>query len=87
MRAKEIPAVLEAAVREHFPEDVAQAITGDADALGAAVYHASYAADTPDDLEALIKAIAAEVDDHLADWLVSAAAAPAAWLASQIRDH
>lgn len=88
MRAKEIPAVLEAAVRKHFPEDVAAKINGDhEDALAAAARNAGYAADTPEDLDGLIKAIAADVDDRLADWLADDAEAPAAWLASQIRDH
>jgi hypothetical protein len=88
MRAKEIPDLLEAAVREHFPDDVAQAITGDhADALAAAARNAGYAADNPDDLDALVKAVAADVDDRLADWLVDEADAPAAWLAAKIRDY
>lgn len=87
MRAKEIPQHLQAAVRKHFPEDVAAAINGDSDALGAAAYNAGVAADTPQDLDNLIKSIASQVDDRLADWLVDDAEAPAAWLASQLRAY
>jgi hypothetical protein len=88
MRASEIPAVLAAAVREHFPEDVAAKINDDhEEAVAAAARNASYAAATPEDLDALIKAIADAVDDRLADWLVYDADAPAAWLAAQLRDY
>lgn len=84
MRATEIPAALEKAVREHFPRDVADAITRDTDALDAAIRNAQYAVDTAEELDLLIKAIASGVNDRLADWLVSTAAAPAAWLARQV---
>jgi hypothetical protein len=87
MRASQIPVVLEAAVREHFPKDVADAIAADTDGLQAAIRNAGYAADTPEELTALIGDIAAGVDDRLADWLMEQAQAPAAWLARQIRDH
>ncbi|MGW4801502.1 hypothetical protein ACWEPC_54710 [Nonomuraea sp. NPDC004297] len=88
MRAKDIPGPLWAAVRKHFPSDVADAITGDhEDAQAAAIRCATYAADTPDDLDAAVKAIAALVDDRTADWLVEDANSPAAWLAAQLRDY
>lgn len=86
MRARDIPAALDQAIREHFPDDVANAITSKSDAWGAAVRSVQYAVDTPGELDQLIKEIAAQVDDRLADWLVSSAAAPAAWLAKQIGD-
>jgi hypothetical protein len=86
MRARDIPEVLWSAVREHFPDDVADAITGDGeDARATAVRNAGYAADTADELDALVKKIAAAVDDRLADWLTEQAEAPAAWLARQLR--
>ncbi|WP_327591379.1 hypothetical protein OHA25_60620 (plasmid) [Nonomuraea sp. NBC_00507] len=88
MRARAIPLLLEAAVREYFPDDVAEAITSAQDGvLAAAACDAGYAADTPKDLTALVKAIAADVNDRLADWLVGPTARPAAWLARQLRGH
>ncbi|MEV0382908.1 hypothetical protein [Nonomuraea sp. NPDC050643] len=88
MRAKDIPDRLWSAVRKHFPGDVAEAIIGDhEDARAAAARCASYAADTPEDLDAAVKAIAAIVNDRTADWLVDDAEAPAAWLASQLRSY
>lgn len=87
MRAKDIPGHLWSAVRQHFPDDVADAIAGDhEEARAAAVRCAGYAADTPEDLDAAVKAIASLVNDRTADWLVDGADSPAAWLAAQLRD-
>uniref|UniRef100_UPI003F494434 hypothetical protein n=1 Tax=Streptosporangium sp. CA-256172 TaxID=3240076 RepID=UPI003F494434 len=87
MRAHLIPDLLTEAIRTHFPDDVAEAITADTEPMAAAIHLAGQAASSPEELTALIAAIAADVDDRLADWLAERAENPAAWLATQIRDH
>ncbi|MGJ6962545.1 hypothetical protein ACSDR0_11610 [Streptosporangium sp. G11] len=87
MRARLIPDLLNEAICAHFPDDVAAAITADSVAMAAAIHLAGQAATTPEELTTLIAAIAADVDDRLADWLTDRAEAPAAWLAAQIRDY
>ncbi|WP_068922220.1 hypothetical protein [Planobispora rosea] len=88
MRIYEVPKVLNAAIREHFPSDVANVLLTSDEGRGAAIYNAARSADTPEDLNASIAVIAADVgrDDRLAGWLIQAEH-PFAWLAMQLRSE
>ncbi|OLT12943.1 hypothetical protein BJF79_03320 [Actinomadura sp. CNU-125] len=72
-------------IRDSFDSDVADAILADTDPLEVAARLCKDA--TADDVTATVKAIASDIDDGLADWLVEQADSPAAWFCGQVRDR
>jgi hypothetical protein len=59
--------------------DVAEAIIGDTEMFEIAARDLGQMSATPGDLDRLITAIAADIDDGLADWLTGTADSPGAW--------
>lgn len=84
MRAAAATEFLTTAVRKHFDTDVAAAITNDTDMFGAAARKVAAEANTAEDVDRLIAAVAEDTSDHTLDWLADGADAPAGWLYSHL---
>ncbi|WP_439423228.1 hypothetical protein [Saccharothrix sp. HUAS TT10] len=86
MRQDAAVTALTAAVTKHFPQDVADAITADEDFFAAVARYAvrDLDADTPEDFDRLVAAVAKDTEDHTLDWLADTAESPTGWLKSRL---
>jgi uncharacterized protein YeeX (DUF496 family) len=73
-------------VREAFEDDVAAVIIEDAEMFEVAARQLGRDADA-EEVTAIVAAIAADVDDGLADWLTETAESPAAWFYKQTKER
>ncbi|MEU4576161.1 hypothetical protein [Nonomuraea sp. NPDC023979] len=93
MRAKQARTALKAAIETHFNtgngrDDVAQAFQlGDDGMYEALVRKLGRHCDTAEQVDAVIAAVAASIDDGLADWLTENAESPIGWLYGCATEH